>query len=158
MTFCRSWTRRTRLAAALDRRYGRAVDALGFNGFHLDTYGYPRAALDATGRLVSIEKGYEVSSTRCARRDHATSSASTRSTACRAVSRRPQRPGFRYVEVWPPNDRWRHLEGLLARSAGAAEPQGDTLAIYPPVWDGERAGAAHRVLTEAIATTLGAAR
>ncbi len=30
------------------------------------------------------------------------------------------RPGFRYCEVWPPNDQWRHLEALMDRSSGRA--------------------------------------
>ncbi len=29
--------------------YGRALDELGFDGLHLDTYGYPRAALNDRG-------------------------------------------------------------------------------------------------------------
>ena len=68
----------------------------------------------------------------------------------------PARPGFRYVEVWPPNGQWRHLEGLMARSTGRHARQGDTLAIYPAVWDGARESALRTaVLTEAVATTLG---
>jgi Glycosyl hydrolase family 66 len=68
----------------------------------------------------------------------------------------PSRPGFRYVEVWPPNDRWRHLESLMSRSAGPAARQGDTLAIYPPVWEQDRISGLHTVvLTEAIATAFG---
>ena len=67
----------------------------------------------------------------------------------------PGSPGFRYVEVWPPNDRWRHLEGLLARSSPAQARR--VLAIYPPVWSAERAPALRTaLLTEAVATTLGA--
>lgn len=69
----------------------------------------------------------------------------------------PSPPGFRYVEVWPPNLGWRPLEGLLSRSAGHAARQGDTLAIYPPVWNSGRSAALRTVvLTQAIATVLGA--
>ncbi len=38
--------------------YGAAADALGFDGFHLDTYGYPREPLDHTGRPVSMAAAY----------------------------------------------------------------------------------------------------
>jgi hypothetical protein len=69
----------------------------------------------------------------------------------------PALPSFRYVEVWPPNDKWRHLEGLLARSAGDGAFHGDTLAIYPSVWDGDREAALRTaVLSEAVVTVLGA--
>ncbi len=66
-------------------------------------------------------------------------------------------PGYRYVEVWPPNDRWRHLEGLLQRSVPPGSAAAGVLAIYPPAWTGERsAGLRTVVLTEAVTTTLGA--
>ena len=66
---------------------------------------------------------------------------------------------FRYVEVWPPNHGWRHLEGLIARGAGSAPGAGEpvVLAVYPPVWSSARADGLRTVLlTEAIATVLGA--
>jgi Glycosyl hydrolase family 66 len=89
----------------------------------------------------------------------------------------PPGPQFRYCEIWPPNDEWRHFEGLLERSAGVAgrfaplEERSAVLrgsiACYPPVWglDTDRGpveGLAREdslrtdVLTEAIATQLGA--
>jgi hypothetical protein len=89
----------------------------------------------------------------------------------------PDGPAFRYCEVWPPNDQWRHLEGLMDRSAGRAGLLGGygsraplargTIACYPPVWGtndpaGPVQGLARQgslrtvVRTEAIATCLGA--
>jgi dextranase len=137
--------------------YGRALDALGFNGLHLDTYGYPRMATDALGTVVPIDEGYDsfVRAVRAAR-PHDVISFNQVNGVPRGFAP-PQPPGFRYAEVWPPNDRWRHLEGLLERSAGASPLQGDTLAIYPPVWGGERTAALRTaVLSEAIVTALGA--
>jgi dextranase len=137
--------------------YGRALDDLGFNGLHLDTYGYPRVASNATGRFVAIEQGYDsfVRAVRSARPHDVISFNQVNGVPRDFTPPRP--PGFRYAEVWPPNDLWRHLEGLLDRSAGASPPQGDTLAIYPPVWDGNRVDALRTaVLSEAIVTTLGA--
>jgi dextranase len=139
------------------REYGRAVTTLGFSGFHLDTYGYPRNAMNAKGESVSIEEGYVefVDSVRLARPGDVVSF-----NQVNGVPRDfppPASPSFRYSEVWPPNDEWRHLEGLLNRSAGSHPPQGDTLAIYPPVWEGDRHDAVRTaVLSEAIVTTLGA--
>lgn len=137
--------------------YGHALDAIGFNGLHLDTYGYPRMPLDDNGSVVGIDEGYEsfVRAVRTARPNDVISFNQVNGVPRGFAP--PQRPGFRYAEVWPPNDRWRHLEGLLERSAGSAPAQGDTLAIYPPVWDGERSSALRTaVLSEAIVTTLGA--
>jgi dextranase len=137
--------------------YSRGLDALGFDGMHLDTYGYPRAALNVEGEPASVESGYAefVASVRTARPDDVISFNQVNGVPRGFVT--PTSPSFRYSEVWPPNDRWRHLEGLLARSAGNAATTGDVLAIYPPVWLGDRADALRTcVLSEAVVTTLGA--
>ena len=135
--------------------YGRAADALGFGGFHLDTYGYPRQPLDHAGKPVPMRAAYEafLRVVRAARTPDVLSF-----NQVNGVPRDfelPGSPGFRYVEVWSPNDRWCHLEGLLARSSAGSGAV--VLAIYPPVWSAERAPALRTaLLTEAIATTLGA--
>jgi dextranase len=138
--------------------YGAAADSLGFDGFHLDTYGYPRKALDDTGSLVSMEEGYAafISAVRQARPEDALSFNQVNGVPRGLLS--PEAPSFRYVEVWPPNDLWRHFEGLLERSSGGAQRHGDTLAVYPPVWqDASRDDALRTcVVTEAVATMIGA--
>ncbi len=142
--------------------YGAAADALGFGGFHLDTYGYPRAPLDNAGRPVAMDAAYAafLRAVRVARPADVVSFNQVNGVPRGFELAGP--PGYRYVEVWPPNDRWRHLEGLLERSAaGRAAPYGaaptGVLAIYPPVWTGDRDGALRTVvLTEAITVTLGA--
>ncbi len=39
--------------------YGSAADSIGFDGFHIDTYGYPALALDASGQPVDLRVAYE---------------------------------------------------------------------------------------------------
>lgn len=137
--------------------YGHAADALGFNGFHLDTYGYPRAALNSSREPVSMAEGYSdfVGAVRKARPHEVLSFNQVNGVPRGFIT--PASPSFRYVEVWAPNDRWRHLEGLLHRSADTSEHHGDTLAIYPPVWEGERDSALRTgLLSQAIVTALGA--
>jgi dextranase len=136
--------------------YGDAADKLGFNGFHLDTYGYPRAALSSSGAPVEIARGYVdfVDAVRKARSSEVLSFNQVNGVPRGFIT--PGSPSFRYVEVWAPNDQWRHLEGLLSRSAGPNERHGDTLAIYPPVWEGARDAALRTgILSQAIVTTLG---
>lgn len=139
------------------KSYGEAVDTLGFNGMHLDTYGYPRNALSPSGEPVSVTESYEdfIHAVREARPRDVLSFNQVNGVP-RGLEP-PSLPGFRYIEVWPPNDQWRHFEGLLERSAGGGLRQGDTLAIYPPVWNGDRESALRTaVLSEAVTTTLGA--
>jgi dextranase len=138
------------------RQYGAAADELGFSGFHLDTYGYPRGAVDADGKTVEIRERYDafVRAVRAARPDDLLSFNQVNGVP--SAFDPPEPPSFRYAEVWPPNDRWRHLEGLMARSTGSGGRRGDTLAIYPPVWDEDRGDALRTaILTEAVTTMLG---
>ena len=138
-------------------QYGGAIEELGFNGLHLDTYGYPRMALNSDSGLVSVNDGY-ASFVKAVRNTYPGVVVSFNQV--NGVPRGfepPALPGFRYMELWPPNDKWHHLEGLLQRSVGAGTRQGDTLAIYPPVWHGDRGSALRTaVLSQAVSTTLGA--
>ena len=161
--------------------YGAAADEIGFNGFHLDTYGYPRSARGSDGTAVDMRAAYQsfLRAFRAARPSDLLSFNQVNGVPSALTL--PQEPVFRYCEVWPPNDRWRHLEALLDRSAGVAgrlgavlgrQPLRGTIACYPAVWgapDGEADGTSAArgaaraaslrtvVLTEAIATCLGAA-
>jgi dextranase len=157
--------------------YGSAADAIGFEGFHIDTYGYPRVALDAEGNSIDMRTAYE-SFLRSVRDAWPTRLISfNQVNGVPSAARLPDGPGFRYCEVWPPNDSWRHLEGLLDRSSGRVgllAPSASrealmrgSVACYPPVWgiDDPRGlvqGVAREaslrtvVSTEAIATSLGA--
>jgi dextranase len=136
--------------------YGHAANVLGFNGLHLDTYGYPRSGFDLQGNAVDVEAGYEsfVAMVRRCRPEDLISFNQVNGVPRGFVSL--ETPSFRYVEVWPPNDKWRHLEGLLERSLGEYPAQGDTLSLYPPVWSGARNDALRTcVLSEAVTTMLG---
>lgn len=156
--------------------YGHAADEIGFDGFHMDTYGFPRAALDRQGRALEMTEAYRsfLAYFRAARPSDLVSLNQVNGVP--SAFSLPDGPAFRYCEIWPPNDLWRHMEGLLDRSSGQSgllgrvgpgrSPLRGTIACYPPVWE-ERADVpvaeekrldALRtvVLTEAIVTCLGA--
>jgi dextranase len=137
--------------------YRAAADSVGFDGFHLDTYGYPRRPFDYIGNPVPIRHAYGAFIERV--RD-AVPLATLSFNQVNGVPfglEVPRTPSFRYAEVWPPNDGWRHLEGLIARSAAREPWAGGALALYPPVWGGDRKDAVRTVtLTEAVTTSLGA--
>jgi dextranase len=140
-----------------------ALAAVGFGGLHIDTYGYPRAATDQAGRPVALGPAYcsFLAGAATAFPDAVVSFNQVNGVPSGLSLSSPRR--FRYVEAWPPNQAWRHLEGLLARSAGAVgSGEATVLAIYPPVWSLESAPAGRApalrtvLLTEAIVTVLGA--
>jgi dextranase len=157
--------------------YGDAAKAIGFDGFHIDTYGYPRVAFDADGNAIDMRTAYEsfLGFARSAWPGTLTSLNQVNGVPSAAVL--PPGPSFRYCEIWPPNDEWRHFEGLLDRSSGQSGLLGSavgrgtalrgSIACYPPVWGIDSVGEAINVFdpaaslrtvvsTEAIATMLGA--
>jgi dextranase len=150
------------------RSYGAALDQLGMTGLHVDTYGYPRVARDATGAPVDVTRAYEEFLEALRRARPADLISFNQVNGVPSAARIASAPSFRYCEIWPPNVGWRHFEGLLDRSAGRAGHVGTSLgavrgslACYPPVWgegdldESARAAALATVLrTEAIATSL----
>ncbi|MHB2027281.1 MAG: glycoside hydrolase family 66 protein [Acidimicrobiales bacterium] len=126
--------------------YGAAADELGFNGFHVDTYGYPRAALDASGDPVDMERAYESFLEFLRARRPFDLISFNQVNGVPSAMALPDGPLFRYCEVWPPNSAWRHLESLMDRTSGRAgrragvtsavpeTPVRGSLACYPPVW------------------------
>ena len=157
--------------------YGSAMDAIGFDGLHVDTYGYPRLAFDIDGNPLDIRAGYEsfLQALRAVRPNDLISF--NQVDGVPSAAKLPDGPIFRYCEVWPPNDGWRHFEGLLDRSSGYAGLVGPpaqrdavvrgSIACYPPVWGREpstnrdepdrRADALRTsLLTEAVVTSIGA--
>jgi dextranase len=159
------------------RSYGEAAAAVGFDGFHIDTYGYPRVANTVDGSSIDLRLAYE-SFLRFIRSAWPTDLISfNQVNGVYSAVELTDGPGFRYCEIWPPNEGWRHFEGLLDRTSGNAgllrptkrrgELMRGSLACYPPVWgindmtgpvDREARASSLRtvVMTEAIATLLGA--
>jgi dextranase len=156
--------------------YGDAADRIGFGGFHLDTYGFPREARDHGGNAVDMRTAYGQFLESFRSRRPADLLSFNQVNGLPSAMTLPEGPAFRYCEVWPPNDAWRHLEALMDRSAGRAGMLGSygrelgsmrgTVACYPPVWESSNradAPAINRyaalgtvVRTEAVATCLGA--
>jgi dextranase len=155
--------------------YGAAADAIGFGGFHIDTYGYPRIAHDRDGNRIDMRAAYESFLTRVRAARPTALLSFNQVNGVPAAARLPHGPGFRYCEVWPPNTEWRHLEGLLDRSRTEPLTTGSStdtrlrgsIACYPPVWGSDpttcptdqptrQASLRTVVSTEAIATCLGA--
>lgn len=124
--------------------YTRASQAIGFDGFHLDPYGYPRCPLDATGHHRSMAQSHRAFVDRVRAALPSPVLSFNQVNGVPFGQQVPPRPAFRYV--WSPNDGWRHFEGLMARSAAPSPRSGGVLALYPPVWNEDRRGrVAHRV-------------
>ena len=108
--------------------YRRAV-SLGFDGIHMDTYGFPKTALDSEGRTVHLEEDFP----RIIR--HTRAALPTKTLVFNNVGAWPMERTMReavdavYIEVWPPYDRYHHLKNLIlsAKESGKSV----VMAAYP---------------------------
>ncbi|MDR0951480.1 MAG: hypothetical protein LBM18_00955 [Oscillospiraceae bacterium] len=113
--------------------YRRTMDELGFDGIHMDTYGWPKAAFDFNGQPVYLEDEFP-SLIDEARKIKLRSGAApfiifnnvggwpvskTMLSAQQAV----------YIEVWPPYERYFHLGMLISEAKKSGKPV--ILAAYP---------------------------
>lgn len=116
----------------LYRQYREAMDAVGFDGIHMDTYGYPKAALDAAGQPVYLQKEFPslIDET------HQALSTPEKEAALifNNVGAWPMRDTMNcrqaavYMEIWPPYTRYHHLKALILAAAQSKKPV--VLAAY----------------------------
>ena len=119
------------LATELDR----ALDEVGFAGFHLDQYGWPRRALRRDGTEVDLGAAFPLLLARLRDRLPAATLVfnnvndfptwATAGTAQDAV----------YIEVWPPHDEFGDLAGLIAKARAIAPDKAPILAAYQSVYE-----------------------
>jgi dextranase len=129
-----------------------ATDRLGFDGFHLDQYGYPKHATRPDGRRVSLEDSFA----------SAISAARDALPAGRLVFNNVNNfPTWRtagcaqdavYVEVWPPHTTLAHLAAVAdsARAAGDGKPV--VVAAYQHVYTTADVNEADRATAFTMAT------
>jgi dextranase len=114
------------------RQYGEAIGKVGFDGIHMDTYGYPKIALDASGEVCDLKEqlpeliedtGNQLAANGLKPRlifnnVGAWPVEATMHTHQEAV----------YMEVWPPYERLYHLKELILKALPAGKPV--VLAAY----------------------------
>jgi len=132
-------------------QYRAAVNA-GFDGIHLDTYGFPKTALDTAGNIVHLEDDFAplIEQTRKALPE---ATLVFNNVGGWPVERTMHAPvDAVYIEVWPPFERYEHLRQLIVTAKQAQKPV--VLAAYPAPFrldTPERALNAQLVLMSTIA-------
>ncbi len=132
-------------------QYRATVDA-GFDGIHMDTYGFPKTALDAAGEIVHLEHDFAplIEQTRAALPN---ATLVFNNVGDWPVERTMHAPvDAVYIEVWPPYARYEHLRQLVYAAKQAHKPV--VLAAYPAPFrldTSSRALNAQLVLMSAIA-------
>ena len=132
-------------------QYRSAVDA-GFDGIHMDTYGFPKTALDAEGNIVHLEEDF-APLIECTRAALPEATLVFNNVGAWPVERTMHAPvDAVYIEVWPPYERYEHLRQLIQTAKQAQNPV--VLAAYPAPFrldTPERALNVQLVLMSAIA-------
>ena len=133
-------------------QYQAAVDA-GFDGVHMDTYGFPKTALDAAGKIVHQEEDFSllIGQARAALPE---ATLVFNNVGCWPIAHTMHAPvDAVYIEVWPPFERYEHLRQIIVTAKQAKKPV--VLAAYPAPFrldTPERALNAQLVLMSAIAS------
>ncbi len=129
-----------------------AADQLGFDGFHLDQYGYPKLAIRPDGVRVRVEDSF-VAVIEAARAALPTSRLVFNNVNDFPTWRTGATPqDAMYIEVWPPQTTLGHLADVVTRahSVGAGKPV--VIAAYQHVYDSAPVEAADRATAFTMAT------
>lgn len=132
-------------------QYRAAVQA-GFDGIHMDTYGFPKTALDASGGTVHLEDDFAPLIQR-AREALPEAALVFNNVGGWPVERTMESSvDAVYIEVWPPFERYEHIKQIILSAKAAKKPV--VLAAYPAPFrldTPKRALEAQLVLMSAIA-------
>lgn len=110
----------------------RVLEAIPFDGLHIDQYGQPRLAWDSRRELVDLPGAF-VSFIQAAREQHL-----GQAILFNAVDNWPIEPlsgaplDFMYIEVWPPDVKYRDLARIVLDAVRLSSGKPVVIALYLP--------------------------
>ena len=118
-----------------------ARERVGFAGFHLDQFGWPKTAARKDGSLVDLAEAFPLLIERVRTALGATRLVfnNVNDFPTWATAKAPQ--DAVYVEVWSPHDSLGHVAGLVTKAKGLAPEKAVVLAAYLSVFSEEEASA-----------------
>jgi dextranase len=113
----------------------QATDQLGFDGFHLDQYGYPKWAHRPDGSLVDVASSFRsmIAGVRQALPQSRLVFNNVNDFPTWASAAAPQ--DAVYIEVWPPHVGYQHLAQVVTRARHEAAGKPVVIAAYQHVYD-----------------------
>lgn len=112
-----------------------SVESLGFDGFHLDQYGYPKFARRADGTPIDVAESFAM----------LIAFVRARLASARLVFNNvndfptwrtaPTKQDAVYIEVWPPHTTLGHLATVVNRARSVADGKPVVIAAYQHVYD-----------------------
>lgn len=129
-----------------------AVESVGFDGFHLDQYGYPKTAVRADGTVVDLAESFVsmIAGVRAAVPDARLVFNNVNDFPTRATG--PTAQDAVYIEPWEPNLTLGSLATIVDRARAAGRGKPVVLAAYQHVYDTAPADAADRATRLTMAT------
>ena len=134
------------------RQLREAVTALGFDGFHLDQYGYPKRALRADGASVDVAQSFTslITAVRKAMPQQQLVFNNVNDFPTWATA--PTGQDAVYIEVWDPNTTLGSLAAIVSRAKSVALGKPIVIAAYQHVYDSVPAAAADLATSFTMAT------
>lgn len=107
-------------------QYHYATDILGFDGIHMDTYGYPKIAFDLARKPIYLDREFVSLINAGARHDKENIFNNVGGWPADLTAKANQKAI--YIEVWDPHTHYRHLRQLINSHLGYGKPV--VLAAY----------------------------
>ncbi len=106
--------------------YREAIGKVGFDGIHMDTYGYPKTALNASGEVCDLKEQLpeliEDTGAQLAENGLKPRLIFNNVGAWPVEATMHTHQDIVYMEVWPPYERLHHLKELILKALPAGKP------------------------------------
>lgn len=129
-----------------------AVEAVGFDGFHLDQYGWPKRAVTPDGRLVDLAQRFPqlIAGVRAGLPESFLIFNNVNDFPTWTTARAPQ--DAVYIEVWTPHDRLGDLARVVTRARAEGDGRPVVIAAYLSVFATAEVVAAEQAARLTMAT------
>ena len=129
-----------------------SIQAVGFDGFHLDQYGYPKHARRADGTIVDVAASFDalIHEVRGAIPDAQLMFNNVNDFPTWATGSSPQ--DAVYIEVWDPHNTLGSLARVVTRARSVGDGKPVVIAAYQHVYDSADAASADRATAFTMAT------
>lgn len=111
---------------------GKALDALPFDGLHIDQYGEPKTGFDVSGMPVDLPKAFSDFITAAAERYPGMPVLfnAVGNWPIESLAKSPT--AFNYIEIWPPETHYTDLVKIIRNARGLSDSKPVVIALYIP--------------------------
>ncbi len=111
------------------KEYGKALGLVGFDGIHMDTYGFPKTAMDSDGHAVALDGQFGPFIDQAKDRLPGSCLVFNNVGAWPMLRTMGHKVDAVYCELWPPMDRYCHVQQTIREALRSGKPV--VIAAYP---------------------------